>query len=187
MAFGKKKRSALQDQMSQQSQQANSMLLASLNKPKSELETLKEKEQTDWLRQTNSPDFDITKTTGMSPYMNLYNRAKSQSFADETPMPTAATWGGTPNAALGQALSAQGSRSREQEAAGGLQAAFAGKDAAMRGDTMPFLALQQQRNMGLQDLLNNRSLGMTGLYERSIHDSPWGNFLRQLLLQKAGG
>lgn len=144
------------------------MLQAALNKPPSALETAKEGEQTDWLKQTNDPNFDVTKTMGMSPYMNLFNRAKTNNTSDDTPMPTAASWGGTPNANLAEALKSQGARSREQEAAGGLQQAFGAKDAAMRGDTMPFLALQQQKNMGLWDVLNNRSLNLSGQYGKSI-------------------
>lgn len=153
-----------------------------LQKPPSALEVAKEKEQTDWMNQTNSPDFDITKTTGMSPYLNLYNRAKANDLSDETPMPTAATWGGTPNASLGEALKAQGARSREQEAAGGLQAGFAAKNASIRGDTLPFLGMQQDRNMGLINALNGRSMGLYGLYNSSIsRPSFWQKALLQMM------
>lgn len=177
--FGKNKKKAYENDLRQQNQQTSQMLMTALNKPPSALETAKEKEQTDWLSQTNSPDFDVTKTTGMSPYLNLFNRAKATNLSDETPLPAAASWGGTPNASLSAALSSQGARSREQEAAGGLQAGFAAKNASVRGDTLPFMAMQQQKNMGLWDVLNNRSLNMSNAYGRSISQP---SFLQQMLL-----
>src|SRR6266536_470970 len=154
--------------MAQQTQQANQQLAQQLNKPPSALEQAKEAEQTGFLQQTPSPDFDITKVSGMSPYMNLFNRAKANDLSSETPLPSGATWGGATNTGLSQALAAQGARGREQEAAGGLEQAFGAKNAAMRGETLPFLAYQQQRNLSLMDALNNRSLNLYGLYGRSI-------------------
>jgi len=170
--------------MMDQTNQSNSLLQQQLNKPPSALEAAKEKELTDWTTQTNSPDFDITKVSGMSPYLNLFNRAKANDQSDNTPMPTAATWGGTPNVALGQALSAQGSRQREQESAGGLQAGFAAKNASITGQTLPFMGMQQDKNMGLINALNNRSLGMYGLYGKSLESLP---FYQRYLLAGAQG
>jgi len=120
----------------------------------------------------------------MSPYLNLYNRAKNNDLSDETPMPTAATWGGTPNANLSEALKAQGAKSREQEAAGGLQAGFAAKNASIRGDTLPFLGMQQQKNLSLWDVLNNRSLNLSQQYGKSVMQP---GFLQQFLLAGASG
>jgi hypothetical protein len=153
-------------------------LAQQLNKPPSALEQATEKEKTDWMSQTNSPDFDITKVSGMSPYLNLFNRAKANNLSDETPLPAAASWGGTPNASLSAALASQGSRQREQEAAGGLQAGYAAKNASVRGDVLPFLGLQQDRNLSLINALNNRSMGLYGMYGNSISQmSPFMRFL----------
>lgn len=178
--FGKRKRDKYEEGLKAQQDTANSSLAAALNKPPSALEVAKEKEQTDWLQQTNSPDFDITKTTGMSPYLNLYNRAKANDRSEDTPMPTAASWGGTPNPNLAEALKSQGARSREQEAAGGLEQGFREKNASIRGETLPFLGMQQDKNMNLMNLLNNRSMGMSSLYNTSISTMP---FYQRWLLQ----
>lgn len=154
-----------------------------LNKPPSALEATKEKEQTDWYSQTNSPDFDITKVTGMSPYLNLFNRAKANDRSDDTPLAPAATWGGTPNASLAEALKSQGARSREQEAAGGLQAGFAAKNASIRGETLPFLGMQQDKNLSLINALSGRSSSLYGLQGRMFEQMP---FFQRWLLQLTG-
>lgn len=178
--FGKKAKKKHEEDLRQQNQQTSQMLMQALNKPPSALEAGKEKEQTDWLNETNSPDFDITKTKGMSPYLDLFNRAKANDLSDETPLPAAASWGGTPNASLSEALKAQGARSREQEAAGGLERGFAAKNASIRGETLPFMGLQQNKNLALWDVLNNRSLNLSGQYGKSISQP---GFLQQFLLQ----
>lgn len=117
----------------------------------------------------------------MSPYLNLYNRSKANDQSENTPMPTAATWGGTPNPNLAEALKSQGARSREQEAAGGLEQAFRSKDASMRGETLPYLSMQQDKNMNLINMLNNRSLGMGSLLNSTYSQVP---FYQKWLLQQ---
>ena len=171
--FGKQKKAKYEADLAGQQQQTNQLLQQQLSKPPTALETATEKEKTDWMSQTNSPDFDITKVSGMSPYLNLYNRAKSNDLSDDTPMPTAASWGGTPNASLSEALKSQGSRQREQEAAGGLQAGYAAKNASVRGDVLPFLGMQQDKNLGLINALSNRSSNLYGLYGKSLENVPF--------------
>jgi hypothetical protein len=182
--FGKNAKKKYESDLAAQQSQSNQLLSQYLNKPPSALEQGKEKEQTDWLTETNSPDFDITKVGGMSPYLDLFNRAKANDLSDETPLPAAASWGGTPNASLSEALKAQGARSREQEAAGGLQAGYAAKNASIRGETLPFLGMQQDKNMGLINALNGRSLGLYGLYGNSISQP---SFFQRWLLAAAAG
>lgn len=184
--FGKQKRAKFESGIKDQTDQANTALAAQINKPPSALETAKEKELTDWTTQTNSPDFDITKVSGMSPYLNLFNRAKANDQSENTPMPTAATWGGTPNPNLAAALKSQGDRSREQEAAGGLQAGYAAKNAEVTGQQLPFIGMQNDKNANLMNLLNNRSLGLSGQYQSSINQVPF--YQKWLLAQqeKAG-
>lgn len=182
--FGKRKKAAYEQQLSDQNAKTNELLTQQLTKPPTPLETASEKEKTDWLQQTNSPDFDITKTTGMSPYLNLFNRAKSNDLSDETPLSPGASWGGTPNASLSEALKSQGARSREQEAAGGLQAGFAAKNASVRGDILPFMGMQQDKNLSLINALSNRSSSLSGLYGKSLENVPlWQKYL----LAGAGG
>ena len=91
-------------------------------------------------------------------------------------------WGGSTNTGLREALSQQGSREREQEAAGGLQAGFAAKNASIRGDTLPFLAMQQDKNMGLINAVNGRSLNLYGMYGKSITTpGVFSQFLMQMM------
>lgn len=101
-------------------------------------------------------------------------------MAEDTPMPTGASWGGTPNPNLAAALKSQEGRSREQEAAGGLEQAFRSKDASIRGETLPYLGMQQDKNMNLMNMLNNRSMGMGGLLNSAYSQLP---FYQRWLLQ----
>lgn len=176
--FGKRARKANEESLKKERDAASASLTEALNKPRTALDLAKEKEQTDWYSQTSDPNFDITKTTGMIPHLNLYNRAKANDQSDDTPMPTAASWGGTPNLNLAEALKSQGARSREQEAAGGLEEAFRSKDASIRGETLPYLGMQQDKNLNLMNMLNNRSMGMSSLYGRSLEQMPfWQRYL----------
>ena len=182
--FGKHAKKNYESDLRNQQQQTNQLLMQQLSKPPSALETAKEKELTDWTTQTNSPDFDITKVSGMSPFLNLFNRAKANDLSDETPLAPGATWGGTPNASLAEALKSQGARSREQEAAGGLQAGFAAKNASITGQQLPFMGMQQDKNLSLINALNGRSLGLYGAYGRSLEQIPF--FQRWLLSATQG-
>ena len=119
----------------------------------------------------------------MTPYLNLFNRAKANDTADQTPEPFAASWGGQQNSSLAQALGAQSARQREQEAAGGLEQAFGAQDAAMRGQTLPFLGYQQQRNLGLSSILSGQSMGLSQLYGKQVNQP---SFLQSLLLGGMG-
>lgn len=129
----------------------------------------------------NGP-FDVTKTPGMEPYLDLYKRAKEGQAADantDTGLFQLGATGGSPN--LVSRMREQNNLRREEKAAGDLSEAFSGKYAEVTGNTVPFLMRHRQsRDMGLTDTASGRSTASTSLWANfRPRPSIWAQMLNQ--------
>lgn len=180
--FGKNTAKQAQQQANQQQQLANQYLQQA--NTKSPLQLAREKESTDWINQTTSPDFDVTKVSGMSPWLSLY-RAATQNRADEQTMSSGLLRLGTNYSNPDQAakLNRLQDDRRQEAAAGGLEQAFGLKDASERGDVMPLLGLQQSNNLALAGLSNSSAENAWTRYYNAQQNSGFlnSNLFNQLM------
>lgn len=126
--------------------------------------------------------FDVTKTPGMEPYLDLYNRAKEGEAVDantDTGVLQLGTTGGSPN--LIARMREQSKMRREERAAGDLSNAFAGKYAEVTGNTIPFLMRHKQgRDLNLTGLTAGQSSQSTGAWANfKPADSIWSRLFQQ--------
>lgn len=129
----------------------------------------------------NGP-FDVARTPGMEPHLDLYNRQKARQSADadtDTGLFQLGATGGSPN--LIARMREQNNMRRDERAAGDLSNAFAGKYAEVTGNTVPFLMrYRQDQNMGLANLTSNRSTASTSLWSNfRPRPSIWSQLLTQ--------
>jgi hypothetical protein len=111
--------------------------------------------------------FDITRTRGMSPYLDLYNRASAEQQGERMGIGALRLGAEGSNPNLTSLLTQQAADRRRQEAGGALERAFALRNAEARGSVLPLIGLQQSRTMGLAGMAGNQSAGST---------SAWANF-----------
>lgn len=175
-----------QQQLEEQQRQDRALFTQTFQQAntKSPLELAREKESLDWINDTtgvNGP-FDIMKVRGMAPSLSAYSHSAADQQRERQGigalrMGLNAT---SPEAAAN--LATQDNLRRDQERGGRLEQAFAAKDASMRGDVMPLLGLQNNRNMGLAGLAGSQSGNSTGLWSQfRVRPSGWATFGQNLL------
>lgn len=132
-------------------------LLAKAQEP-SELQKRLDAEAIGFLDDTSGKNgpFDVTKTTGMSPYLGLYDAAK-KGQNEERFGEGALTLAGENAGGWGKLMKQQRQMQREQDAGGQLTNAFAMKNAEVRGSALPLMQLSQNRSMGVAGLASNNT------------------------------
>ncbi len=130
---------------------------------------------------TNGP-FDVTKTPGMAPYLDLYNREKQGQSADantDTGMFQLGATGGSPG--MVARMREQNAMRRDERAAGDLSSSFAAKYADVTGNQIPFLLkYKQARDLGLTGMMANKSTASTGIWAGfKPEDSIWSKMWQQ--------
>jgi hypothetical protein len=167
---------------------AQQAALAAATAPKP-VETALETEQTNWLADTSGKNgpIDIATMRGMGPSVNLYQGAAQRQQGERMGRGLIQMGAQNTNPGLGALLRQQSDDQRQQEAAGGLEAAYRMKDAEMRGSIMPLLGLQQQRTMGLAGLTSNQSQNSTNQWT-NFRPAPsiWSNLLMAGIQGAAG-
>jgi hypothetical protein len=126
--------------------------------------------------------FDVRDTPGLSPYLNLYERAKEGEAADantDTGLFQLGATGGSPS--LIARMREQNRMRREERAAGDLASAFAGRYAEVTGNTVPFLMRYKQgRDLDLAGLTAGKSGSSTGMWASfKPADSIWSKLWQQ--------
>lgn len=129
----------------------------------------------------NGP-FDVTKTPGMEPYLDLYSRAKAGEAADantDTGMFQLGATGGNPG--MIARMREQNQMRREERAAGDLSSSFAAKYADVTDNQIPFLLkYKQARDMGLTNTTAGKSTASTSTWAGfKPEDSIWSKLFQQ--------
>lgn len=178
----KKKQKILADQQAQDRQ----LFLEMFNKANAP-DPLEERKRASSLAFLDSVEgkagpFDVIKTPGMEPYLNLYEHAKAGEAADantDTGMFQLGASGGSPN--LIARMRDQSNTRKQERAAGDLSEAFAGKYAEVSGNTIPFLMKYRQgQNMGMADMMSGKSGQSTGMWANfKPGDSIWSSLFKQ--------
>lgn len=189
--MGTKKKSKENDLANQQSMWSNAayqQYLKSLEP--SELEKRLSADALQFLDDTSGKNgpMDITKVQGMSPYLDLFNRAKSRG-GEERYGTGALALAGENSGGWGKLLKQHSQMRREEEAGGQLSNAFAMRNAEVRGSALPLANMYNQRNQaGAQTALGGMGqAGNTWMGFRQTQKQP---FWQQLLMggmQAAGG
>lgn len=149
------------------------------------LESAYDKERMDWMDQTSGKagPIDITTLKGMGPSLGLYNSASKRQQGERMGTGALQLGAAGANPGLSQLLRQQSDDQRQQDAAGGLENAYAMKDAEMRGSIMPLLGLQQNRTMGLAGMASGNSNQAS---ERYTNFKPAPSFWQQMLMGGIG-
>jgi hypothetical protein len=126
--------------------------------------------------------FDVQRTPGMEPYLDLYAKSKEAEAIDantDTGMFQLGQTGGSSN--LIARMKEQSNMRRQEKAAGDLSSAFAGKYAEVSGNTIPFLMKYRQgQNMGMADMMAGKSGQSTGMWASfKPADSIWSSMFKQ--------
>jgi hypothetical protein len=109
----------------------------------------------DFLKEVHAPDFDVTASKSMSPYLSLYQNSIAAKNSDDDAGRGLFQLGseGATNPYLKEYQNAR----RQQAAAGQLSDAFNRAYADAEGSVIPLSSLSQQRNLSVAGLANSAS------------------------------
>jgi hypothetical protein len=138
------------------------------------------KEGTDWIDATNgSKPMDISTLPGMSPYLDLYNRASSDQKQQRFGLGSLRFGAEQMNPNLLAEITAQDKAHRTQEAGGELENAFNARNAAVRGLAMPLVSTDAARQEGVLNAVGNQASGARSAYANfTPQPSFWSTLLQ---------
>lgn len=104
-------------------------------------------EGVNWLKATSGKEpLDLTKLSGMQPYLDIFNAAAAKQGAQRFGLGTMAFGAANANPNMVAALQQQDESHRRQDAAAQFNQAFAIKDASIRGTALPLIGFGENRN-----------------------------------------